>query len=297
MAVDVDLKVMLEVGAHFGHQTRRWNPKMRPFIYTQRDGIHIIDLAQTAEQIKRAAKFVTDTVAVGNCILFVGTKKQARDIIREEATRSSQFYVVNRWLGGTLTNLKTIRASIDKLRNLYERKEKGEFEKITKREALSLERVIIKLESALGGIKDMPRIPGAVFLIDPIHEVIAKKEAMRLGIPVIAMIDTNGDPEGIAYPIVSNDDAIRSIQYFTKLIADAALEGLALREVIARQEADRAADRAKQTKGKGGAVREERFGAKGRAYTAEKPAQQTTELSPEELEAFAKAKVDEGAVS
>ena len=183
MTVEVQVKDMLEAGVHFGHQTRRWNPKMRPYIFAARDGIHIIDLDQTASLARDAYKFVADTVALGNSILFVGTKKQAKDVVESEAKRVGQFYVSNRWLGGMLTNFRTIRQSIDRLNDLVEKREKGELEKLTKKEALQIEREIEKLEFSLGGIKMMKKIPGAVFLIDPSSEIIAKKEANKLGIP------------------------------------------------------------------------------------------------------------------
>ena len=293
MEFQVDIKELLEAGAHFGHQTRRWNPKMRDYIYTSRNGIHIIDLEQTVEQAKRAARFISDIVAQGRSVLFVGTKKQARDVIQQEATRVGQFSVSNRWMGGTLTNFKTIKASIDRLNKLYERKEKGEFEKLTKREALQLTRTIQKLENSLGGIKNMTTLPGVVFIIDPNTEDIAKKEALKLHIPIVAMIDTNGNPDGVDYPIVSNDDALRAIQCFTKLIADGCEEGLVrnearLRELSAKSERD-------EKRGLTGAAREKQIGGVGRAYTAKKPMEKGEELSEQDIAAFAKAKVEETA--
>ncbi|MBI4212559.1 MAG: 30S ribosomal protein S2 [Deltaproteobacteria bacterium] len=292
MEFNVDIKELLQAGAHFGHQTRRWNPKMRPFIFTNRDGIHIIDLEQTVDQAKRAAKFLWNTIASGKPVLFVGTKRQAQEIIKQEATRAGQFYVNNRWMGGTLTNFKTIKSSIDNLKNLYARREKGEFEKIKKRERLQMERMIQKLENSLGGIKDMTGIPGAVFIVDPNTEDIAKKEALILGIPVIAIIDTNGNPEGIDYPIVSNDDAIRAIQYISSLMADACLEGGKQREILLREQSTKDAER-KGAVPSGPARREQKVGGVGKAYTSKKPKEKTEQLSAEELEAFAKAKAEE----
>ncbi len=290
MAVDVDVRELLEAGVHVGHQTQRWNPKMRPYIYTQRDGIHIIDLSQTAEQAKRAGKFIADTVALGNTVLFVGTKKQAKDIITDEAQRSGQFYVSNRWLGGMLTNFKTIRASIDRLNALEERREKGEFDKLTKKEGLRLTREIEKLESSLGGIKRMTKLPGAVFIVDPGMEEIARREANKLGIPVIALVDTNCDPDGIDYLIAANDDAIRSIQLFTKLMADACLEGAERREIALRESEQRAAKEKAEAKPRAPVrERERKVGGKGRAWVARREA----EAPAEEVEAFASAKAVE----
>lgn len=289
MTIEVDMKAMLEAGAHFGHQTRRWNPKMKSFIYTQRDGVHIIDLQQTVSQVACAAKFVTDAVALGASVLLVGTKKQAQPVIVEEAKRAGQYYVSNRWLGGTLTNFRTIKASLERLKTLCEKKEKGELEKLTKREGLTIERQIAKLESALGGIRDMTRLPGVMFLVDPNHEDIAKREAIKLKIPVIAIIDTNGDPTGITYPIVANDDAIRSIQYFTHVIADACLDGARRREQTLREDGEKEKRTPKGSKSPV-AEREAKVGGKGRAYTAKKPTEQEPALSPEEIAAFAHGK-------
>lgn len=293
MVLDISVKDLLESGVHFGHQTRRWNPKMRPFIYTQRDGIHIIDLAQTLDQAKQAYKFVADTVALGNTLLFVGTKKQAKDIVTQEAQRSGQFYVTNRWLGGMLTNFKTIRQSIDRLTSLEERRDKGEFEKLTKKEGLKLTREIEKLESALGGIKKMGKQPGAVFIVDPGVETIALKEARKLNIPVIAVVDTNCSPEGVDYLIAANDDAIRSIQLFTKAVADACLEGkerreIALRETEQRQQKEKSETREARPRGPA-ADREQKVGGKGRAWVARRDKE---EISPTEAEKFASVKIE-----
>jgi small subunit ribosomal protein S2 len=282
---EVNVKDLLEAGVHFGHQTRRWNPKMRPYIFTARDGIHIIDLEQTARQAKKAYKFIADTVALGNTVLFVGTKKQAKDVIESEAKRVNQFYVTNRWLGGMLTNFKTIRQSIDRLNSLIAKKEKGELAALPKKEQLTIEREIEKLQFSLGGIKDMGRTPGAVFLIDPMNEQIAKLEAKKLGIPVIALTDTNSDPDGIEYLIAGNDDAIRSIQYFTKLMADACAEGAVRREQALREQEAEAKAKG-QEKPKGPAIQERKIGGKGRAWVARREAEN---VPAEEVEKFASA--------
>ena len=242
---------------------------MRPYIYTQRDGIHIIDLDQTQHQVQRALKFVADTVALGNPVLFVGTKKQAKEVIGTEAQRAGQFYVSNRWLGGMLTNFKTISNSIKRLLDLEERREKGDFEKLTKKEALKFDREIEKLERSLGGIKKMPKLPGAVFIVDTGMEKIARAEANKLGIPVVALVDTNCDPDGIDYLIAANDDAIRSVQLFTRLMAEACLQGNERREIALRESEARAA---KEHSEKGAKTkvpmreRERKIGAKGKAW-------------------------------
>ncbi|MFH0798969.1 MAG: 30S ribosomal protein S2 [Pseudomonadota bacterium] len=289
MSPEIEVKELLEAGVHFGHQTRRWNPKMRPYIFTARDGIHIIDLEQTVEQAKRAHKFIADTVALGNSVLFVGTKKQAHDVIESEAQRSGQYYVSNRWLGGMLTNFGTIKKSIDRLNGFYVRKEKGELDKLTKKEALMIEREITKLEHSLGGIKSMTRLPGVIFIVDPNHEEIAKREAMKLGIPIVALIDTNSDPDGIDHPVVGNDDAIRSIQYFTKLAADACVEGGKRREAALREQTA-AAEKEKGARPKGAAVREQKIGGKGKAWVGRLG--EDKGLAAAEAEKFASAKAE-----
>ena len=215
------IRAMLEAGVHFGHQTPRWNPKMRPFIFGSRNGIHIVDLQQTLPLFLKAYEFVLKTVSAGHTVLFVGTKKQAQDVIAEEARRCGMFYVTNRWLGGTLTNWKTVRGSVDRLRRIEQMAEDGTFEKLTKKEVLSLTRQQQKLERNLGGIKDLERLPGVVFVIDPRKERIAVAEAIKLEIPVVAVTDTNCDPDLVDYPIPGNDDAIRAIRLFTSKIADA----------------------------------------------------------------------------
>jgi small subunit ribosomal protein S2 len=223
----ITMKQLLEAGVHFGHQTRRWNPKMKPYIFGARNGIYIIDLQKTVGLARNALRFVSDAVAKGGSVLFVGTKKQAQDAVREEASRSTQFFVTNRWLGGTLTNFKTVKQGIDRLKTIEKMKEDGTYERLPKKEVASLEREREKLEKNLGGIKDMSRLPSAIFVIDTKKEHIAVHEANRLGIPVVAVVDTNCDPEGIDYVIPGNDDAIRSIRLFTGKIAEACLEGKA----------------------------------------------------------------------
>ena len=221
----ITMKQLLEAGVHFGHQTKRWNPKMKPYIFGARNGIYIIDLQKTVGLARNALRFVSDAVAKGGSVLFVGTKKQAQDAIREEAARSAMFFVTNRWLGGTLTNFKTIKQGIDRLKTIEKMKEDGTYERLPKKEVASLEREREKLEKNLGGIKELSRLPAALFVIDTKKEHIAVHEANRLGIPVVAVVDTNCDPEGIDYVIPGNDDAIRSIRLFTGKIAEACLEG------------------------------------------------------------------------
>jgi small subunit ribosomal protein S2 len=221
----VTMKQLLESGVHFGHQTRRWNPKMKPFIFGARNGIYIIDLQKTVQLFKIAYNFVADTVSAGQSVLFVGTKKQAAESILEEAERSGMFYVNNRWLGGTLTNFETIKRSIDRLKRLERMQSDGTFELYHKKEVLAMERQIIKLRKNLGGIKDMDRLPGAMFVIDPRRERIAVHEARKLGIPVVAVVDTNCDPDEIDYIIPGNDDAIRAIRLMTSRMADACIDG------------------------------------------------------------------------
>jgi small subunit ribosomal protein S2 len=221
----VSMKQLLEAGVHFGHQTRRWNPKMKPFIFTARNDIHILDLQQTVSRFNDAYKFVVNLTANGDSLLFVGTKKQAQEAVKEEAERSGQFYVNYRWLGGMLTNFQTIQKRIRYLRELETRKERGEFERLPKKEAQYLEEERVRLERTLGGIKDMRRLPGAIFVIDTKKEHTAVLEARRLEIPVIALADTNTDPDEMDYPIPANDDAIRAVRLLCQKIADAAIEG------------------------------------------------------------------------
>ncbi len=221
----VTMKQLLEAGVHFGHRTRRWNPKMKPYIYAARKGIYIIDLQKTLKLLDEAYEFVKKRASEGATILFVGTKKQAQQVIKEEAERCGAFYVNNRWLGGLLTNFHTIRKRIDKLIELEEMEAAGEFEKYTKKEQSKLRRILEKLRKNLGGLKGMDRIPDILYVVDPRKEKIAVAEANKLGIPIVAMVDTNSDPDLIDYVIPSNDDAIRSIKLITSKIADAYLEG------------------------------------------------------------------------
>jgi len=226
-AQGITMRQLLEAGVHFGHQTKRWNPKMKPYIFGARNGIYIVDLQKTVKLAREAFKFVSDVCSRGGSVLFVGTKKQAQDAVVEEATRSGQFYVVNRWLGGTLTNFKTIKSGIDRLKTLEKMAADGTFEKLPKKEVALLQNEMEKLKKNLGGIQEMTRLPGCLFVIDPKKEHIAIHEATRLGIPIVALVDTNCDPEGIDYVIPGNDDAIRSIRLFCAKIADAAIEGKA----------------------------------------------------------------------
>jgi small subunit ribosomal protein S2 len=219
------MKELLEAGVHFGHQTKRWNPKMQKFIFGERNGIYIIDLQKTLKKFREAYAYVRDLAADGGIVLFVGTKKQAQESVFEEATRCGMFYVNHRWLGGTLTNFATIRKSISRLKKLDEMSETGEYERLPKKEVIGLERERTKLQSALVGIKNMDRLPSAVFIIDPKKEAIAVLEARRLVIPIVAIVDTNCDPTGIDYPIPGNDDAIRSVRLITSRMADAVIEG------------------------------------------------------------------------
>lgn len=231
MAV-LPMKSLLEAGVHFGHRTRRWNPRMKPFIFTERNGIHIIDLQQTLGKLEEAYNFARDTVAQGGQILFVGTKRQAQETVQAEALRCGMPYVTQRWLGGTLTNFRTIRARIDYMLKLEERQRNGELDKLPKKEALMLTRELAKLQQRLGGLKEMRRLPKALFIVDTKHEELAIAEATTLQIPIIAMCDTNSDPEPIAYPIPSNDDAIRAIKLLCGKIADAVIEGKNIRGVL-----------------------------------------------------------------
>jgi small subunit ribosomal protein S2 len=209
---NVTMKELLEAGVHFGHQTRRWNPKMKSYVFGARNGIYIIDLQKTVQHAREACAFAQKVVADGKKLLFVGTKKQAKDVIIEEASRAGQYYVANRWLGGMLTNYQTIKASIDRLKGIEAMKASGDFEALPKKEQSQLNREVFKLEASLGGIKDMKKLPGALFIIDPMKEHIAVKEAKRLGIPTIAVVDTNCNPDDIDYVIPGNDDAIRAIK-------------------------------------------------------------------------------------
>ncbi|HDL89305.1 MAG TPA: 30S ribosomal protein S2, partial [Thermodesulforhabdus norvegica] len=221
----VTMKELLESGVHFGHQTRRWNPKMKPFIFGSRNGIYIIDLQKTVRMFQEAYNFVVEATSKGETVLFVGTKPQAQDIIREEAERCGMYYVNHRWLGGMLTNFKTIKQRVDRLKELDAMFEDGSISKFPKKEALRLARQREKLERNLGGIKEMGHLPGVLYVVDTPKEKIAVAEANRLGIPVVAIVDTNSDPDVIDYPIPGNDDAIRAIRLITSRIADACIEG------------------------------------------------------------------------
>ena len=221
----VTMKELLEAGVHFGHQTKRWNPKMKPFIFGARNGIYIIDLQKTVRMFKTAYDFVVDTVGSGKSVLFVGTKKQARDAIYEEANRCEMFYVHNRWLGGMMTNFQTIRQSIDRLNYLNQIQNDGSIELFPKKERLKLGKARVKLDNNLGGIRTMNTLPGAMFVVDPKNEAIAVREGRRLNIPIIAIVDTNCDPDDIDYIIPGNDDAIRAIRLLTSKMADACMEG------------------------------------------------------------------------
>jgi len=223
MAV-VSMKKLLEAGVHFGHQTRRWNPKMSRFIFTERNGIYIVDLQKTSTQLDEAYAMIRDIVADGGEVLFVGTKKQAQDAIEQEAKRSGQYYVSNRWLGGMLTNFKTIRKSIDKLKRYEQMEEDGTFDLLPKKEVLQYQKEMDKLEKNLGGIKEMTKLPDVLFVVDPGEESIAVHEARILGIPVVAIVDTNCDPDEVDLAIPGNDDAIRAVKLITSVMADAVIE-------------------------------------------------------------------------
>lgn len=220
----ISMKQLLEAGVHFGHQTRRWNPKMATYIFTERNGIYIIDLQKTVKKVEEAYEFIRSTVAEGKHVLFVGTKKQAQETVKEEAIRCGMYFVHERWLGGTLTNYNTIQKRIQRLKDLEVMKENGTFEVLPKKEVAKLLAEAEKLERFLGGIKDMPGVPGAMFIIDPRKEHIAIAEAKRLGIPIVAIVDTNCDPDEVDYVIPGNDDAIRAVKLLTAKIADAVLE-------------------------------------------------------------------------
>lgn len=220
----ISMKQLLEAGVHFGHQTRRWNPKMAPYIFTDRNGIYIIDLQKTVKKVDEAYFYVRDLVAEGKTILFVGTKKQAQEAVKEEALRSGMFYVNQRWLGGTLTNFQTIRRRINRLHELEKMEADGTFEVLSKKEVAGLMNEKEKLEKFLGGIKDMKNLPGALFIVDPRKERIAVAEARKLGIPIVAIVDTNCDPDEIDVIIPGNDDAIRAVKLLTAKMADAVLE-------------------------------------------------------------------------
>ena len=235
----ISMKQLLEAAVHFGHQTRRWNPKMAQYIFTERNGIYIIDLQKTVKKVEEAYKFTKEIAETGKPILFVGTKKQAQEAIKEEAERCGMFYVNERWLGGMLTNHKTIKTRIEKLRKLEKMEEEGTFNVLPKKEVIKLRAEKEKLEKYLNGIKDMPELPGAIFVVDPRKENIAIQEAHRLGIPVIGIVDTNCDPEQLDFAIPGNDDAIRAVKLITGAMATAIIEG---RQAIADEVAEEAAE-------------------------------------------------------
>ena len=249
---------LLESGVHFGHQTRRWNPKMKKFIFAERNGIHIIDLKKTLNHLQKASDRVRDIAEKGGNILFVGTKKQLRDIIRDEALRCGMYYVNERWLGGMITNFQTIKKNIRRLRDLERMRDEGEFETRTKKEGLSLQRELLKLQRTLDGIKLLSDIPDAIFVVDAQKEKIAVSEANKIGIPLIALIDTNADPEKINFPVAGNDDAIRSVKLITQTIADAVLDGKAKyteRLELDKQTRETAAAQSEERREEAGAAR------------------------------------------
>lgn len=221
----LDVKQLLEAGAHFGHQTHKWNPKMKKYVYGERNGIYIIDLQQTLPMAEKAYDFLKKTTASGKSVLFVGTKRQAADMVKKTAEDCGAYHVTSRWLGGMLTNYKTIALSIDKIRKVEKMKENGDYKLLTKKEQSNVEKEVLKLEKTLGGIKNMRKLPGAIFIIDPHNEHIAVKEANVLGIPVVAITDTNCDPTGIDYVVPGNDDALKSITLFLNYFANAIVEG------------------------------------------------------------------------
>jgi len=254
----VTMKQMLETGVHFGHQTRRWNPKMRPYIFGARNGIHIIDLQQTVGLFRTAHDFIADSVAAGGSCIFVGTKRQAQESVRVEAERAGQHFITNRWLGGTLTNFQTIARSIERLKKLEAMYADGTINRYSKKEISRMSREMKKLQDDLGGIKDLDDLPSVAFIIDPKREEIAVKECRKLGIPIVAVVDTNCDPDLIDYVIPGNDDAIRAIKLFVSAMADACIEGKARAE-------EQGARREKSAKAQG----EEKFAADGKSESDE----------------------------
>jgi len=233
---EISMKLLLEAGVHFGHQTRKWNPKMKPYIFGARNGIYIIDLQNTVKLLKDAYSFIVRTVSEGGTVLFVGTKRQAQDTVAEESERCGMYHVRNRWLGGTLTNFQTIRKRVTRLKELEEMKRDGSISRYTKKEIMRMEKELGKLERSLGGLKNMDELPSALFIVDTKKEKIAVNEGKKLGIPAVAIVDTNGDPDDVDYLIPGNDDAIRSIRLLTSIIADACIEGHKQREEKLRAE-------------------------------------------------------------
>lgn len=241
--VNISMKQLLEAGVHFGHQTRRWNPKMARYIYGERNGIYIIDLQKTVKKLKEASRFVRDLIATGEKIVFVGTKKQAKDSIREEASRCNMFYVNQRWLGGTLTNFQTIKKTIARMKNLERMIADGSLEKLPKKERLLASKELAKMERTLSGIKDMDNLPGAIFVVDTKKEHNAIAEGRKLGIPIVGIVDTNCDPDEVDYIIPGNDDAIRAVRLISNLMAESSMEGAELRrQALERQEKEAAAE-------------------------------------------------------
>ena len=259
----VTMKAMLDAGVHFGHQTQRWNPKMKPYVFTARGGIHIIDLHKSVDNAKKAADFVKETAANGGKLIFVGTKKQAVEPIQEAAKRCGQYFVTKRWLGGMMTNFATIKASIDRLRRIDQMREKGELEFFSKKERAKIEKEYTRLVDYLEGIREMKDAPQVMFVVDLNKEHIAVAEARRLGIPVVGIADTNVDPELIEFPIPGNDDAIRSIKLFANLVADAYLEGAAVHETKMRANTDKESDLAKEKESMAAPEARERRPARG----------------------------------
>jgi small subunit ribosomal protein S2 len=298
---NIQMKELLEAGVHFGHQTRRWNPKMKPFIFGKRNGIHIVDLQKTLHHFEDAADFIRDLAANGRNVLFVGTKRQAQDAIREEAERCGMFFMNHRWLGGTMTNFRTIRKSIQRFKEIEETLSNEESH-LTKKERIHLERQRRKMDRAFGGIKDMEDLPDALFVVDTVHEHIAIKEANRLGIPVVAVVDTNSDPEEVDFPIPGNDDAIRAIRLFTSRIADNILEGLNLADERFVGDEDRATSTGETPVGAEAAAAEpletEEMAADDAAAqpetdaAAEEPAEAATEVSTDDEAAAESADVE-----
>lgn len=267
----VTMKSMLDAGVHFGHQTQRWNPKMKPYVFTARGGIHIIDLHKSVDNAKKASDFIRDVAANGGKLIFVGTKKQAVEPIQEAAKRCGQYFVTKRWLGGMMTNFATIKASIDRLKRIDQMREKGELDFLTKKERARIEKEYTRLVDYLDGIRDMRESPSAMFVVDLNKEHIAVAEARRLGIPVVGIADTNVDPELIEYPIPGNDDAIRSIKLFANLVADSYLEGAQVFEQKMRAHSDKASDLEKEKMGEA-APEPERRAARSERAQDKKPA-------------------------
>lgn len=299
----ITMKQMLDAGVHFGHQTQRWNPKMKPYVYTDRGGIHIIDLQKSVVHAKAAAEFVKKASGNGASMIFVGTKKQAVEPITEAAEKSGQYYVTKRWLGGTLTNFTTVKESINRLKKIEQMKEKGEFDFFSKKEQAKLEKEFTRLKDYLDGIKDMKEPPGIMFVVDLNKEHIAVAEAKRLGIPVVGIADTNSDPEAIEYPIPGNDDAIRSIKLFANMVADAFLEGQKEWEVKRRALAEQAKEEAEQAKEEAATAAKANAGdgpavvkvSKGRKLVAAGMAEETEIAAEVEAEQTTEEKVSEEA--